>query len=169
MTVSHILSVDAARTPERRLVEVAREIERLLSIGDVHAALRQLNQRTRHRFTGVYRLEPPMLRSVALYDRENPELHVGGDMPLNETYCSITAETQAPVAIDDARRVEVLRDHPARDSVLSYCGVPLTSDDGSRWGTLCHFDLRPRIVPLNEIPLMQRVAPAMLRAVASLG
>lgn len=40
-----------------------------------HAALRFLNARTRFRYTGIYAIDPPTLRSIDLFDRENPSLH----------------------------------------------------------------------------------------------
>src|SRR5690349_7006368 len=39
-------------------------------------ALEFLNARTRYRFTGIYHAEPPLLRNLFLFDRENPSLHV---------------------------------------------------------------------------------------------
>ena len=153
-------------TPERRLALAALEIESALTAGRLHEALRLLNDRTRHRFTGIFRLDPPMMRNVALYDRENPQLRLCGDIPLRETYCSIALETLSPVTIRDARIEPRVADHPARDSVLSYCGVPLLAADGRAVGTLCHYDLRPRLIPVAELPLLRRVAPMVARMIA---
>lgn len=139
-------------------VDVAREFEQILNAQGLHAALRYLNARTRHRFTGVYRFSHPTLRSLCLFDRENPTLNVGSDNPMAETYCSIIDETSAPFALDDSATDGRVAAHGARDRVISYCGVPLFGADGSAVGSLCHFDLRPRIVPRAEIPLMEAVA-----------
>ena len=153
------------RLDEQSLFALVRECGRILAERGLHAALQFLNGRTRHRFTGVYHADPPVLRNIALFDRENPTLHLSGDInPLRETYCSVTSGTCAPFATSDAGRDERLVDHPARGTVLSYCGVPLLHADGRAFGTLCHFDLRPRIVPTGEIPLLARVAPLILRA-----
>ena len=161
-------SVRSTRPDDETLTLLTAECERLLAERGMHAALQFLNGRTRHRFTGVYRSDPPVLRSIALFDRENPTLHLSGDInPLRETYCSITAGTGEPFATPDAARDHRLTEHPARGTVLSYCGVPLLLDDGRPYGTLCHFDLRPRIVPAGEVPLLVRVAPLIFRAVAA--
>lgn len=107
----------------RQLLDAVEQFTRQLRDGGVHASLGFLNARTRHRFTGVYRFEPPMLRSVALFDRENP-------------------------------------------SVLAYHAAPLIDDGGTCIGSLCHWDVRPRIVPDMEVPLLFAVAPLLARAVA---
>lgn len=137
-----------------------RVFEEHLAVG-LRDALAYLNSRTRHRYTGVYRFAPPMLRNVALFDRENPSLTTGCDVPMEETYCSIVGARTAPYAMEDARNEEDLVMHPARLSVVSYCGVPLFGDDGTCIGTLCHFDDRPRLIPFDELPLLMEAARAV--------
>ena len=29
--------------------------------------------------------------------------------------------------------------------------------DGRVWGTLCHFDVRPRLIPVAEVPVLESV------------
>lgn len=125
------------------------------------SALGYLNARTRHRYTGVYRFDDPMLRCVALFDRENPTLQTGRDVPMVETYCSLVGARIAPFATSDAACDDELVTHPARMSVLAYCGVPLIGGSGDCIGTLCHFDDRPRLVPHGEIPLLNAAAHTM--------
>ena len=151
--------------PDERVVELRRVLEER----GLHAALGWLNARTRHRFTGVYRFDPPMLRNVALFDRENPTLRAGGDTPMRESYCSLVGEDAEPFATADAGVDARLVRHPARESVLAYCGVPLLEDDGRCFGTLCHFDLRPRLVPEGELPLLHAAAPLVAAAVGRRG
>lgn len=147
-------------------VEPAREFAQTLADKGLRAALRFLNARTRHRFTGVYRFDAPMLRIVCVYDRENPTLNFGGDNPMTETYCSILEETRKPFGLEDSATDPKVAAHPARNRVISYCGVPVLSADGTPVGSLCHFDLRPRIVPASEIPFMEAVAPLLLETVS---
>jgi hypothetical protein len=149
------------------LRNVLEAFEFTLDEAGIHAALAVLNARTTHRFTGVYGLEPPMLRSVRLYDRENPQLQVGADAPLHETYCSITGATAAPFAAADTGADERLTEHPARETTLSYCGVPLLDEAGAALGTLCHFDLVPQPVP--EAAVLEAAAPLLLRALRAEG
>ncbi len=130
-----------------------------LSKGGLVAALRVLNERTRFRFTGVYHADPPVLRNVVLFDRENPTLNVSGDVAvLEETYCGITYGTGAPFVTADAPGDARLVTHAARDSVLSYSGVPIRMRSGRPWGSLCHFDVRPRLLPADELPVLEVVA-----------
>lgn len=151
-----------------RAVEGFQGFEEHLAIGLVEA-LGYLNARTRHRYTGVYRFEPPMLRCVALFDRENAALRSGCDVEMAETYCSIVGARGAPFATADAAQEEELVQHPARLSVLSYCGVPLFAPTGACIGTLCHFDDRPRLVPLGEMPLLDEAARAIAAHLAAHG
>ena len=146
-------------------VDVAREFQQILGAQGLHAALRFLNARTRHRFTGVYRFSHPTLRSLCLFDRENPTLKVGSDNPMLETYCSVLDESRAPFALEDSATDARVTTHLARDRVISYCGVPVLDPDGSVVGSLCHFDLRPRIVPRAEIPIMEAVAPLVFETI----
>lgn len=122
-------------------------------------ALGILNERTRYRFTGLYHVEPPLLRNEYLFDRENPSLSLGGDAnPLSDTYCGIVAAAEQPFVAADARTDARLTSHPARDSIVSYVGVPVRSIDGRIFGTLCHFDYRPRILPLDEVAVLEAIS-----------
>lgn len=136
----------------------------ILETDGIRAALRFLNARAPHRFTGIYRPEPPVLRSLMLFDRENPTLQAGLDAPLRETYCSIVAETGAPFATADPAHDPRVSDHPAGAAVLSYSGVPLRDESGTTIGTLCHFDVVPRPIPDEELSLMERLTPLIVAA-----
>jgi len=137
------------------------EFEEALASGGIRGACAYLNQRAPHRFTGIYRLEGEMLRNLHLVDAENPDLTIGMDAPLHETYCSITGSSDEPFMTADAQEDERLRQHPARGTTLSYCGVPLLDSGGRAVGTLCHFDLSPQPVPRSELPLL-RIAASLI-------
>ena len=140
----------------------------LLAHGDVHAVLGLLNARTAHRFTGLYRFAPPQLHNVALYDAEAPDVRVGTDAPMRETYCAIVGARETTLGIADARTDGRVQDHPARDAVVSYCGALVRDRQGVAVGTLCHFDVVARPVPADEIPIMEAVA-ALLGDAATAG
>ena len=146
----------------RELSAVVAELESLLAREGVPAVIAHLNARTRYRYTGVYRVDPPYLRNVHLHDRENPKLRLSGDInTLRDTYCAITAAGGVPFAIDDAAVDARLAGHAARCTVLSYLGVPIRAADGGAWGTLCHFDARPRVTPSGELPVLEWAASAI--------
>ena len=142
-----------------RAEEASRTCATLLATGGLAAALCYLNGRTRFRFTGVYRAEPPFLRNVCLFDRENPALNLSGDVCLLEdTYCARVCRDEHPFLVADSSRDPCLETHVARERVQSYCGVPIRLDTGRLWGTLCHYDVRPRLLPNAEIEVLERVA-----------
>lgn len=139
-------------------VDAVAELRAALERDGVRGALRYLNGRTRHRYTGIYRFDPPMLRSVVLYDRENPEMQVGGDTRIEQSYCSLVRDEERPVAIANADEDDRATAHPARARYQAYCGTPVRDREGRCVGSLCHFDSRPRLVPAGEIPLLERAA-----------
>lgn len=144
---------------ETSATETARSCADVLVSAGPIAALRFLNARTRFRFTGVYRVEPPLLRNVYLYDRENPTLNVSGDVSrLDDTFCALVWREDRPFATPDAPEDERLVSHSARERVQSYCGVPIRLASGCVSGTLCHFDVRPRLLPPSELEVLQLVA-----------
>jgi len=131
----------------------------LVAAGDVDTVLRQLNARTRFRFTGLYRVDPPLLHNLHLYDRENPELNLAGECSvLVDTYCALIADDACPFTTADSSTDLRLVMHGARESVRSYCGVPIRSAGGLVWGTLCHYDVRPRLAPRVELATLEHVA-----------
>ena len=150
------VSVEPRDAATRRVV---REVRARLRDHGALATLCWLNARTRFRFTGLYHAEPPLLRNLYLVDRENPSLNVSGEIcPLDDTYCAITCAQDADFTTSDARRDARLVEHPARRSVISYAGVPVRLSGGASWGTLCHYDLRPRLLPPTELVHLDAVA-----------
>ena len=161
--------IEARRTPhtfheEEDPSEVAF---RILEEEGVHAVLGFLNARVEHRFTGLYRFDPPVLRNVLIYDRENPGLRIAPDAPLEETYCSIVGRTEEPFHTRNSHEDDRVRDHAARDSVRAYTGVLLEDDEGRPFGTLCHFDHVPCEPATDDLALLQRLAPALRAALES--
>lgn len=153
-------SVGNARRRARRSLEAAAYCAGMLSSAGPLAALAYLNSRTRFRFTGIYHAEPPYLLNLHLYDRENPAVNVSGEACLlTDTYCAIVCANDRPFRTADARRDPRLSTHAACATTLSYCGVPVRLDDGVVWGSLCHFDVRPRLLPPSELEVLELVAP----------
>lgn len=146
-----------------QLEQIIRTVEGHLAAGRLHEALRVLNSHTSHRFTGVYRVDPPVLRNVALFDAQNPDLEIGDAAPLRETYCSVTAAQAGPFTVTDSTRDERVAEHPARESTQAYCGVPLRDEHGQSFGTLCHFDLEPRPVTEEAVELLSQVSDDVAR------
>lgn len=130
-----------------------------LEIDGLRTALGYLNSRTRFRYTGAYRFAPPLLCSIEIFDRENPTLALHATVEMHTTYCSIVAAERGPLAVDDAELDPRVSTHVAREQFAAYCGVPLRGPAGQPFGSLCHYDPRPRIGSSDQIDLLERVAP----------
>lgn len=139
--------------------EIFREI---LAEESIDAALRFLNARATHRFTAVYRFDGSTLHNLYLYDRANPEFGLFPDARLEESYCSIVRETTAAFVVEDSAHDARVGEHPKRELILSYCGIPLRRADGALFGTLCHFDFAPHEIARGEIEFLEEVAPYIL-------
>lgn len=158
--------VDVRRVAPDALIARAVASARSALWRGAHAVLATLNARTRFRFTALYRVEAPVLRNIALFDRENPTLHAAGQCSaLRDTYCNIVAANALALAVADAASDARLIAHPARDSVLSYIGVPVRDRAGRVAGTLCHWDTRPRLAPAGELLVLERVAELLASTV----
>ncbi len=155
----------AAPTADSPRANTMLKLEKLLRSQGVAAALRFLNNRTSHRFTAIFEFDAEMLRNLHLVDAEQPEVKTGKDLPLSQAYCSIIAESARTFTTADSRRDDRLRNHAARDTLISYCGVLLRDEDGHHFGTLCHFDHVACDVPLLELPLMEGAASLLLREI----
>ena len=151
---------ETRRAPHSDVEDVVRRVSALLGSADIEGMLRYLNGRTRFRFTGIFQVDPPVLRNVRLIDRENPALSIGGAVStLDIGYCGIACASSAPFVTSDARDDSRLQSHPARKSMISYAGVPIRMRGGVTWGTLCHFDVRPRLLTPGEIPILETLVP----------
>jgi hypothetical protein len=145
-------------------VTFAANFERVLEEKGLHGALRVLNATTPYRLTGIYRFQEGLVRSVVLFDRKNPELTVGVDVPWNDSYCRLVAEDGRRCEIADSLTDVRLRSHAARGAVQAYVAVLLKTPDGAPLGTLCHYDLQPVEPPADIFDALERVAPVLERA-----
>ncbi|WP_354353170.1 hypothetical protein [Pontibacter aydingkolensis] len=66
----------------------------ILESSGVHSALKFLNNRTPHRYTGIYKYDGATLRNIVLYDSYDQELQKGEDTPISATYCSLVLKEQ---------------------------------------------------------------------------
>jgi GAF domain-containing protein len=134
------------------------EFRAILHREGVRPALIFLNGLTSHRFSAIYQFEHETLRNLYFYDRENPEIESIEEIPVTASYCVFLRETGVLFHTSDALRDERVRTHPKREKVLAYCGVPLLDAKGALFGSICHFDLRPRVIADSDVELMESVA-----------
>lgn len=133
----------------------------LLKTAGLHEALRFLNSRTPHRFTGIYKFDGDTLRNIALYDDFTPNLQKGEDAPMNATYCSLV-QTLEKLEINDSQDDERVKGK-INTPVISYCGVLIRDEEGKPFGTLCHFDMKRCQEPTLDFPLLQEAAKYVLK------
>lgn len=129
----------------------------LLLTAGLLPALRYLNARTPHRFTGVFRFDGDMLRNVALVDRWLPMVDRGGDVPLEQAYCAHLQRTGEPLQVTDGHqdpRTPWMKD----SAVVSYCGAVIRDGRGQPWGALCHFDAASCDAKDSDMPLLTAAA-----------
>jgi hypothetical protein len=137
----------------------APEIEALTQVltqQGVHAALGYLNSRMPHRYTGLFRFHGQYSRNVVLFDRYNPQVRQGQDVPLAEAFCSLVGRLEQPLQILDA--VLDPRAQAVNTLVVSYCGVIVRDAQGGIYGTLCHYDLELCQALAMELPLLEAAA-----------
>lgn len=140
---------------------------RVCQIEGLEAALRELNARVPHRYTGVYRFEGDLMRNLALVDKAGearPE-HLAA-VPFKDSFCQYVLR-DGGFQSGDTGADRRLDGHVYQGVLLSYHGVPVLDDAGQLFGSLCHFDQDSKKLSDGEFAMMQRVArviPAFLRS-----
>ena len=127
----------------------------------VRESLARLARRTDYRFIGIFRFEGGVANAVVHYDRQNPEQLSVQAVPDTATYCCYVRDRHGSFTTANALQDERLAEHPARDSVLAYCGVPVMDAEGVLMGTLCLYDVVPRDPDGVDLELMLQVASAL--------
>ena len=111
---------------------------------------------------------PIALINFVAADRQWTKSSVGWplkDIPRQDSICAHTILQAEPVAIGDltkharfAKSVFIVE----QPCVRSYAGVPLISPDGSRIGTLCVFDPKPRQFTADHLDSLQVLAQQVI-------
>ncbi|HEX8373388.1 MAG TPA: GAF domain-containing protein [Chthoniobacterales bacterium] len=137
---------------------VLPQLKQAFDKGGPRDALIFLNSLTNHRFTSLYRFDDEMLRNVVFYDSEHPDLEQCDDIPVLASYCVFVRDSGATFMTLDTQCDERVSHHPKRNSVQSYCGVPLLDVDGKMFGTICHFDFKPGRIENLDVELLEYMA-----------
>lgn len=140
-------------------------IARLIAGRDMRALLGSLNLPTEYRYTSILSFEAEVLQSVWTFDRADQSVdNFPADTPISASYCALVRAEGAPFAVADATGDPRVTPRPDRESVRAYCGVPIYRQDGSMYGTLCHFDELPRPIPEGTVTALTRVAELLAPA-----
>lgn len=127
----------------------------------VRDALAYLAHRSDFRFIGIWGFQDGMADALVHYDKENPEVTRATAVPENATYCCFVRDSRGQFTTANAMLDPRIEGHPARDSVPSYCGVPIMDAEGTLLGTLCHYDLVPRDPSTLDLELLLQAASAL--------
>jgi GAF domain-containing protein len=87
------------------------------------------------------------------------------DQPVLESYCIYVRRSASTFTTADSENDERVSGHPKQNTVRSYCGIPLVNEDGSLFGTICHFDFEPMPFSDDEVLLLEDVAPLLVEAI----
>lgn len=133
-----------------------KEFQHELNMYGLINALRYLNKRTPHRYTGLYKFNGDILTNIAKYDKYTDGMLHDDDVPVSTTYCSIVRTDQSLEITDSStdRQVKNKIDTP----VISYFGVLINDAKGIPFGTLCHYDLKRCEERINDFPLLKAAA-----------
>ena len=129
--------------------------------GGLYGALRYLNARTTFRYTAIYRLDGQMMRNIHLYDRRGENPTSLSEVPLGDSFCQFVLQDNGFNTVNSADDARLLG-HPYQGVLNSYFGLPLSRKAGTIYGTLCHFDVEPMMIPDGEIPLLEAVSPVLM-------
>lgn len=135
------------------------KIYRILNEQNIIAALRVLNGRAPHRYTGIYKYTREILKNLYLVDAFDPTVTKGLDVPNEDAYC---------VLLGNKRKIAFGRPEDAAcpikltSPVVSYCGVLLVRSNGEPFGSLCHYDVARCQEPSTQMPLLEAIAPQIM-------
>ena len=89
----------------------------------------------------------------------DPEAARTREMPLSYSLCKYVVEQCSTIAIEDARVISALRQHPAivENGVVAYLGAPLIMD-GQVLGSVCAADNKARHWTEEQISFIERRA-----------
>lgn len=141
---------------------------RLIAEHNFRPILAELNAATAYRYTSILRFSGDRLESVWTFDCANPGADpFPTDLLVEASYCSLVRLGRAPFALTNADDDARVATHPKRAEIKAYCGVPIFRDDGSLFGTLCHYDAAPHPIPVGALSALERVARMLVPILGS--
>lgn len=150
-------NIRSKRMSQRIPNEVAfGQLRSILNKQGMRPAIIYLNGLTQHRYTSVFVFDGPMGRHAYYYDRQNPEHVQAPDTLLHLSYCVYVKSNRALFNVADSMADERVEPHHAkRETIRSYCGVPLTDDLGNVIGSACHYNVEPMAIDPQDVELLE--------------
>jgi GAF domain-containing protein len=134
----------------------------LLEEAGVFEALRFVNSKSAHRFTALYAFDGPLLRNVCLVDKENNSVRRMDSCNVTDSYCLYVRNSNQKFVMPDSLSDERVAEHPKREVIQSYCGMPLINEQSTLLGTICHFDFSPIPYTDEEVDILEMIAPDLV-------
>ncbi|MDP9164811.1 MAG: GAF domain-containing protein [Actinomycetota bacterium] len=102
-------------------------------------------------------LDRQFFKSAAGMTIESPEER---ETPLDRSVCQYAVAKGTSLILQDARTDPIFKNHPAvaDGTVVAYLGIPLIDDQGNAVGTLCVFDVKPRLWTTGHIQVLADLA-----------
>ena len=137
------------------------QFKHTLDAQGVRESLRFLVELTDYRFISIFRFADGRARSVVHVDRFDDNQLQTDEVADTATYCCYVRDSAGPFITADAMSDPRTAEHPARQAIRAYCGMPVFTPEGVLIGTLCHYDTEPRDPGQIDIELMLRVSSAL--------
>lgn len=141
--------------------EDLKELEAVLRHNGLGAGLMVLNKRVAHRFTAVFKIEGALMRNIAIVDKLQEVVPDSfKEIPFEDSFCQfvlrdgsfITQNSQGDTRLDG---------HVYKGVLNSYVGLPLVTNSGDLFGTLCHFDFPAVDLPDEEFQFLNEVVKVL--------
>ena len=143
--------------------EAFAQFSATLAASNVRHALAYLLSLTTYRFIAIFTFQNGLAHAAIYYDKENPQDEYTQQVIDSSTYCCYVRDSQGVFMTANAMLDARTTDHPKRESLPAYCGIPILDAEGVILGTLCHYDVVPRDPEQVDLPLMLSVASALAR------
>lgn len=143
--------------------EAVARFSATLVASNVRNALAYLLSLTTYRFIAIFTFQDGLAHAVIYYDKENPQDEYTQQTMDSSTYCCSVRDSQGVFMTANAMLDARTKDHPQREIIPAYCGIPILDAEGVILGTLCHYDVVPRDPEQIDLPLMLSVASALAR------
>lgn len=148
-------------TPSSHTEAYFLRFSEILNATGARDALAYLVGLSDYRFIGIFRFQDGKANAAIHVDRENPTVLTATEVPDTATYCCYVRDGHGMFSTSNALADARLDQHPAREAVLAYCGVPVMDPSGHLLGTLCHYDVVPRDPSQLDMELLLQVAVAL--------
>ena len=145
----------------------ANEAARLASCGRWACWTRHLNRSSTRWWRSPSRLCGTPISLLSLVDahrlwfKANVGLPGTSETPRDIAFCAHAIVGDAPLVVPDAAADPRFHDNPlviGEPGIRFYAGAPLTLGDGTRAGTLCVIDRRPRTLEPEQLDALQKLS-----------